>query len=617
MFRNYLIVSSSVKTRENLSNALRPRGYTVTLAGSGAEALLIVKNVSVDTVLIDSVLVDTRSDSLRKQLEVLRPDCRVLQLTSFAAIKGTRELLRFGEDDFLLRKGDLVELLRSSQGGAEDSPSPFHDKAKTSLIEVVDVMVGLLELGDRYFGGSSHQAMRLAKGIAEELSSEGETLDEVAIAALLRDIGRAGIEQETIGQESGLSEQQMREIQSHVEGGVRLLEHIDFPWKVLPVIRHHHERYDGRGYPDGLKGREIPIGSRILAVVDAFLAMVSDRPHRVAMSQETAFEELVSHAGTQFDPEVVEVFIGMMEKKYPSSGDRKRSRILIADANEEFRNLLKLRLVNLNHDVDAVSSTDEALEHLLQTPTDLVIADIRSGSQDAIQMVRDMRESEILRGIPFILLSERDDRILKVRALRLGVDDFVVKDVELDELIARVENVLMRESQRREAGCTPRHRGLSGRLENMNLADILQTLHIGMKTALVTLRCCKVTGKLWFEEGSIVHCKVEKQEGEEAFFTMLRWDEGEFVIEHGVRGKQRSVHCDPMYLLMEGLRLLDEEGAPAGGASVEADPANGAPRGGRRGGARPPLEVLTPRGRASTRLRPAATMARNRRVPRP
>ena len=123
MFRNYLIVSSSVKTRDGLSNALRPRGYTVTLAGSGAEALLIVKNVSVDTVLIDSVLVDTRSDGLKKQIEAARPECRVLQLTSFAAIKGTRELLRFGEDDFLLRKGDLVELLRSSQGGADDSPS--------------------------------------------------------------------------------------------------------------------------------------------------------------------------------------------------------------------------------------------------------------------------------------------------------------------------------------------------------------------------------------------------------------------------------------------------------------------------------------------------------------
>src|SRR5262249_51177426 len=158
-----------------------------------------------------------------------------------------------------------------------------------------DVLVGLIELGDRYFGGSSHQAMRLARAVAEEMSSETDTQDEGAIAALLRDIGKAGIERTVIAQEGGLSEQQMRAVQSHVEGSVRLLEHIDFPWKILPVIRHHHERYDGRGYPDGLKGREIPIGARILAVVDAYLAMVSDRPHRPAMTQDPAFEELILH----------------------------------------------------------------------------------------------------------------------------------------------------------------------------------------------------------------------------------------------------------------------------------------------------------------------------------
>src|SRR5205823_4429365 len=166
----------------------------------------------------------------------LRPECRVLPLTSFASVKGTRELLRFGEDDFLLRKGDLVELLRAGQSPDGDvGASPFVEKSKTSLLEVVDVLVGLLELGDRYFGGSSHQAMRLSRSLAEELSPDGETLDEVAIAALLRDIGKAGIGQDVLASEGGLNEAQMRELQSHVEGGLRLLEHIDFPWKVLPV----------------------------------------------------------------------------------------------------------------------------------------------------------------------------------------------------------------------------------------------------------------------------------------------------------------------------------------------------------------------------------------------
>ena len=126
MFRNYLVVSGSAKARESLAGALRARGYTVTLASSGAEAVLVVKNVSVDSVLIDSALVDIRSDSLKKQIEAVRPDCRVLLLTSYASVKGTKELLRFGEDDFLLRKSDLVELLKAGHTtDGEAVPSPF------------------------------------------------------------------------------------------------------------------------------------------------------------------------------------------------------------------------------------------------------------------------------------------------------------------------------------------------------------------------------------------------------------------------------------------------------------------------------------------------------------
>lgn len=564
MFRNYLVVSSNARTRDNLAAALRTRGYTVTLASTGTEALLVTKSVSVDTAIIDTAIPDMRADSLRKQIETIRPECGVAMLTPFAAVKGTTDLLRLGEDDFLLRKSDLIDLLDGAhEREGEAGATPFIDKAKSSLIEVIDVLVGLIELGDRYFGGSSHQAMRLARAVAEEMSSEAETLDEVVIAALLRDIGKAGVQRDVLAKEGELSEYQIREMQGHVESGVRLLEHVDFPWKVLPVIRHHHERYDGRGYPDGLRGREIPIGSRILTVVDAYIAMVSDRPHRPAMSQEESFEELIRNAGTQFDPEVVEVFIRVMEKKSPHKGKRDRFRILIADPNEDFRNLLKLRLVNDSYEVEAVASTVEALDAIMERGADLVMADARSGSSDTIQLFREMREDETLRTVPFVFLCERDDRVLKVRALRLGVDDFVVKNVDLEELVARVENVLTRETQRRDAPAPNRRRGISGRLENMSLPDIVQTLHIGMKTALVTLSSDKRAGRIWIEEGSIYHAELDEIKGDTAFYAMLRWTDGEFSIEHGVSGKTRTVDADPMFLLMEGLRLLDEEHDPA------------------------------------------------------
>jgi response regulator RpfG family c-di-GMP phosphodiesterase len=564
MFRNYLVVSSSAKTRDNLAGAFRARGSTVTLASTGSEALLVAKNVSIDTAVVDTFVSDMRAEVLRKQIRATRPDCRVLMLTPFSVVKGTTDLLRLGDDDFLLRKPDLLEILESaSEGEAVARTTPVHDKTKSSLIEVIDVLVGLIELGDRYFGGSSHQAMRLARAVAEEMSSESETLDEVAIAALLRDIGKAGVTRDVLSNEGQLSDAQVREMQGHVHSGVRLLEHIDFPWKVVPIIRHHHERYDGRGYPDGLRGREIPIGSRILSVVDAFIAMVSDRPHRPAMRQQEAFEELIRHAGSQFDPEVVEVFISVMEKKSPARSMRDRFRVVIADPSEDFRNLLRLRLINENFEVETVATNVEALEAIVERGADLVIADARPGSSDTIQFFRELREDEKLRNVPFIFLSEREDRVLKVRALRLGVDDFVVKNLDLEEIMARIENVLTRETMRREAPGARRRRGISGRLENMSLPDIIQTLHIGMKTALVTLSDGKKSGKIWFDQGAITHAETDGAQGDAAFYAMLRWNSGEFSIEHGVSGKIRTVDVDPMFLLMEGLRLLDEEGDPA------------------------------------------------------
>jgi hypothetical protein len=196
---------------------------------------------------------------------------------------------------------------------------------------------------------------------------------------------------------------------------------------------------------------------------------------------------------------------------------------------------------------------------LVERGADLVLSDVRPGGFDGLQFIRDLREIAALRTVPFILLSSRDDRVLKVRALRLGVDDFVLKTIDLEEMVARVENVLTRETQRREAAPTPKHKGLTGRLENFCFPDIIQTLHIGMKTALVTLGNGKSMGKTWVEDGAVVHAKVDSSEGEEAFFAMLRWEQGDFMIEHGVRGKQKSITSDAMYLLMEGLRLLDEE----------------------------------------------------------
>lgn len=561
MFRHCLIVGERPAVRDRLAEALRERGLSVTLAGTAEEALLVVENVAVDVVLVDGTPAGMRLETLRRRVEDGRPGCRVVGVTSLSGLKGTAGMLRLAEDDFVLGPLDLARLLPGPAGDdAAEAAAGRERGVASALLGVIDVLVGLLEMRERYFGGSSHQAMRLARAVAEQLAVDPETPDEVALAALLRDIGRADVPEGVLETEGALSEEQRAMVRAHVESGVRLLESVDFPWKVIPVIRHHHERYDGRGYPDGLRGREIPIGARILAVVDAFLSMISDRPHRKALPVGDVLQELIREAGSQFDPEVVEVFLRVAETMYPHRAGSGKYRVLVADPDEKFRDFLCLRLLNEDHEATAVTGPEDALEALLREPYDLVAADVRPGDDRPMRLIEEMRREESLRSVPCVLLSASSDRALRIRALRLGVDDFVSKSLDLEEIVARLDNVLVRESARRVGGPGTK-RGLGGSLENLPLAEIVQMLHIGTKTALVSLVSGGRKGKIWIDHGGIRHAKADQLEGEAAFFALLGWKEGSFTVEHGVRTRKSTIDADPMWLVMEGMRRLDEAGA--------------------------------------------------------
>jgi CheY-like chemotaxis protein len=205
-------------------------------------------------------------------------------------------------------------------------------------------------------------------------------------------------------------------------------------------------------------------------------------------------------------------------------------------------------------------SYDKSLERLLREPPDLTLVDIDADPREALQLFHEMQQDARLCRIPVAFLSQRNDRVQKMRALRQGVDDFLHKGDDMEELIARVENILVRQAVRSEGDLRRNRRGITGSLENLSLPDIIQTLTIGMKTACVSLTAAAGSGRIWFENGAPKHAETDKLEAEEAFYEMVRWTDGEFVIEHGVKCKRSSMDHDAMFLLMEGLRLMDEAG---------------------------------------------------------
>jgi putative two-component system response regulator len=561
MQKSVLIISNEASVRDMLANLFTEAGYRVSLAGSGAEALKIVSNSVPDFVLCEQFLPDCSGVELKRRILRLSPKSRVIILSSFTIIRSSDDVLRFGSSDFILDQRELLDLLEAAGEGRAPVAPPVTDKhLKKCLIETIDVLVGLLEINDPFFGGNSHITMEYARTVAEEMKLTKEMVDEIVVASLLHDIGRVGIRSEILTGKKEISKEEYNSVKSHCENGAKILESIDFPWKIKPIIMHHHERYDGKGYPGGLKGREIPLGARILSVVDAYAAMTANRPHRKSLQKEEAIAELHRNVGTQFDPEVVEIFTRVVEQKFAHHGVGAKPRILLVDDEIDYLTLLKLRLVNEGFEVVVTDRATEALAVMERDQPDLVIADVVMPEMDGIAMYRKMRELPGAGDTPLLFLSGKDETNMKVEALHLGAEDYLIKPVELKELSARIRNIIRRDKRRKTGAGGGSSQGVVGDLRNLGIPDIVQTLHLGLKTACVVLKAGqRDEGRIYFKNGRICHCETENIAGEDAFYRLLRLQEGTFVITHGHTTKKRTIDMDEMQLILEGFRRLDEE----------------------------------------------------------
>lgn len=562
MRKTILIISNLANVRDMLANTFTEGGFRVSLAESGDEAVKIAMNSALDWVLCEQFLPDGSGVELKKRLLRISPRTRVIVTTSFSIIRSSDDVLRFGSSDFIVDQREMLDLiLAAGEDRPPVAPPITDDRLKRCLVDTIDALVGLLEVNDPFFGGNSHITMEYARAVAEELHLSPAMVDEIVVASLLHDIGRVGIKSEILREKKELSKDEFNTIKSHCENGAKILDSIDFPWKVKPIIIHHHERFDGKGYPSGLKGREIPVGARILAVVDAFAAMTANRSYRRSLTREEAIQELHKNVGTQFDPEIVEIFTSVVEKQFYFRGVGAKPKVLMVDDEVDYLTLLKLKLLNEGFDVVATDNGKDALVLLEKEAPDLVVADVVMPEMDGLELFRAMRAKGTIADIPLIFLSGKSETGMKVEALHLGAEDFLVKPVDLKELAARIRNVIQRDARRRRgAAAAGTNAGVMGDLKNLGVPEIVQTLHLGLKTASVTIHGgTKEEARIFFSNGRICHAETGKLIGEEAFYRILRHTEGPFVIAHGQTTNHRTIDKDEMQLILEGFRRIDEE----------------------------------------------------------
>ena len=320
-----LIVDDEPHIRTILLRKLTELGYSCHHAEDGLAGLKKAYSDDYDLVIADVKMPNLNGIEMPKQLKLLKPDLPVVVLSAFKDINTVRVALKEGAYDYIfkpfdfemientikraLEKGQLLREIREHQIKLEEDLVEKERELKTLFIGNVATMLKAIEAKNKYTEGHSSRVSELSAKIAKKLDLSVQEVEDMRLAGLLHDIGKLGIPEDILNKPGKLTEDEYERVKAHPVVGEGILKPMIKSGTVLAAIRGHHERYDGRGFPDGLKGEEIPLGARILALAEAYDTMTSDNEYSKALPKERAIFELKRCTGTQFDPTVVKAFL--------------------------------------------------------------------------------------------------------------------------------------------------------------------------------------------------------------------------------------------------------------------------------------------------------------------
>jgi response regulator RpfG family c-di-GMP phosphodiesterase len=320
-----LVVDDEPRLRRVLIRLLEREGFTCAEAGSGVEALRELEHQPVPLVISDLRMPEMDGVTLLREIITRWPDTAVIVVTAVAEVESAVACLQMGALDYVAKPFHLDEVRarvsqaldkrrllmenRNYQHGLESRVEAQARRIEELFLEGVHALVHALEAKDAYTRGHSMRVANYAIGIAQAMDFDKDQIDTIALGAELHDVGKIGVSEAVLHKAGKLSDAEYRHIMEHTVIGARILGPLmkDAPG-ALAIVRSHHERLDGTGFPDGLKGEQIPFEARLVSVADAFDAMTSVRPYRPSLSVKQAMRELEEGSGIQFDGAVVRAF---------------------------------------------------------------------------------------------------------------------------------------------------------------------------------------------------------------------------------------------------------------------------------------------------------------------
>jgi putative two-component system response regulator len=327
-----LIADNEIYLQELLAATFKAEGYEYEIAGDFDTALSRLAARDFDLAFVDIRVPGNSGMALLHEIRARRPDTIIVVVTAIDDAGIAVEAMLSGAYDYIIKPFSLERITAAAAQAIEkrelnaanheyqkylEQRSEEHDTHSRRLFDsMAAVLAALLEQKPLFKGGYLTNIAEMSRQVARELKMTEDGARKVYVAALLHDIGMIGLEDMLLVKPGPLTPEERLKIRDHISLTETLLKPIMGDDEIMKYIRHHHEWYDGTGYPGGLRGNIIPLGARIIAVTDAFAAMRRGRPYQDALSPEEAISRLQLHASTQFDQHVVSVFAAMYERHF-------------------------------------------------------------------------------------------------------------------------------------------------------------------------------------------------------------------------------------------------------------------------------------------------------------
>ena len=324
-----IVVDDEQGIVDSLSIFLKRSGYDFTALTNPLEAIERVRNEHFDMMILDFMMDPIHGDEVVEEIRKFNKDLYILLLTGHKDLAPPLETIKRLEIQGYCEKSDkfdqLLLLIESGIKSIEQMNTiktinkQLHDKneeLERAYLDTIGILRQTVEAKDPYTRGHSDRVSEYSVLIGKKLGLDEKTLHILKIGGLFHDIGKIGIPDSILLKESKLSDEEYSQIKNHPMIGVHMLGDAAIFTDILPIVKHHHERYDGRGYPSQLVGDDIPYVARIAAVADTFDAMTSKRSYRDSLPIDVVRAEIERCSGTQFDPNIAKVFLDIMNNDF-------------------------------------------------------------------------------------------------------------------------------------------------------------------------------------------------------------------------------------------------------------------------------------------------------------